>query len=646
MGAAATVKGDARRPGVPVAVATAILFALACYLNTLSNQFVFDDIDIIALNPLVTSPAPDLQKIFTSHYWQHLTPSGDLYRPLVILSYAINHTIGGINPAGYHIVNLLLHALCTGLVVSLGFRFGLSMPGALAAGLLFAAHPIHTEAVAGLVGRAELMAACAVLAAWRIHLGSAGAGVRRIAAISGLLLAGLLSKENAVVLPGLMIAGDLWRVRRGEATWRRTLPAYIACGLVILVWLGCRGALLAPATAGSNYEGPFAAVSAPIRILTAFSVMGRYMILLVRPITLSADYSFEQIPLVTSWGDPLAFIPAIVLVALTLFSLLGLVFGRKPVLPALSIALFLIAVFPVSNLLVPIGTIMGERLLYLPSVGFCLLLPSLWISVAARMPSSRLPLRAGAMLACVLSLLYAARTVTRNADWKDQLTLFSVTTLTSPSSAKAHYNLGVVLEDAGRPEDALREYLKAISIKPFDAKSQLNAGLILAKMDRIAEASMHLDQASRIDGNLPHVYTSLGAAFSRLGRNDEAAEAFLAALQRDPGDAIAHYNLGTLRLMMGDPGGSIPHLESARDLNPTEPDGRFQLGLAYLRAGRPRDAIPELSKALELSPDLAAAHVQLALAHLKLGMRHEAAVEAELAARAGLPLPAELNQLP
>ena len=643
MGAATTVKGDARGVGIPVAIA--IVLALVCYLNTLSNQFVFDDIDIIVRNPLVTVSSPDLPKIFTSHYWQHLMPTGNLYRPLVILSYAMNHALGGMEPAGFHIVNLLLHALCTGLVVSLGFRFGLSRPGALAAGLLFAAHPIHTEAVAGLVGRAELMAACAVLAAWRIHLGSADATVKRIVAISGLLLAGLLSKENAVVLPGLMIAGDLWRVRRKEAAWRATFPAIIACGVVILFWLGLRGALLNPVAAGSGYEGPFVGVDAPTRILTALSVMGRYMGLLVRPMTLSADYSFEQIPLVVSWGDPLACVSAIVLVGLTLFVVRALAFGRDPVLPALSIAVFLIAVFPVSNLLVPIGTIMGERLLYLPSAGFCLFLPSLWRSLADRMPTSLFVRRAGAVLVCVVSLLYAARTVARNYDWKDQLTLFSVTAVTSPSSAKVRYNLGVALEDAGRPEDSLREYFVALSIKPLDSKSHLNAGLILAKMERTAEASMHLDQASRIDGSLPHVYTSLGAALSRLGRNDDATAAFLEAIRRDPEDAIAHYNLGTLHLMMGDPGGSIPDLEKARDLNPTEPDGRYHLGLAYLQAGRPRDAIPELSKALELSPALSLAHLQLALAHLSLGMRSEAAAEADLAARAGLPLPAELNML-
>lgn len=648
------VKADPRRTGIPVAVAAAAVVALVCYLNTFSNQFVFDDIDVITANPLVRTAPPDVRAIFTTHYWHHLTPTGDLYRPLVILSYAINHAIGGMNPGGFHAVNLLLHALCAGLVVILGARLGLSVPGALAAGVLFAAHPIHTEAVAGLVGRAELMAAGAVLAAWIVHLGPAGivrtaevwrtTGVRRTAAIAALLLAGLLSKENAIVLPGLMLAGDLARVRRNETTWRALMPAYAACAVVILIWLGCRATLLSPPAPGSGYEGPFAGVGAMTRVLTALSVMARYLLLLVRPTVLSADYSFEQIPLVSSAADPLACTGALILLALTLAVVRGVWLGREPVLPALSIAVFLISIAPVSNLLVPIGTIMGERLLYLPSVGFCLLGPALWGAVTG--PSQRNAARAaGAVLVCVLAMLYAARTITRNADWKDQLTLFSVTSVTSPSSAKVRYNLGVALEDAGRPEEALREYLAAVSIKPLDAKSHLNAGLLLGKMDRAAEASMHLDQASRIDGSLPHVFTSLGAALTRLGNNEKAAAAFAEAVRRDPDDAIAHYNFGTLRLMMGDPVGSIPHLEKARVLNPDEPDGRFQLGLAYLQAGRARDAIPELSRSLELSPGLTLAHLQLAQAYLRLGMRQEAGMQASLASRAGLELPPELQQL-
>jgi tetratricopeptide (TPR) repeat protein len=637
------VKGFTRRAGA--AAAAAACLALLCYTNTCGNRFVFDDLDIITHNPLVTGPGLDMAGIFTSHYWQHLTPEGDLYRPLVITSYALNHRIGGLDPAGYHAVNIALHALCAALVVWLGIRLGFSIAASLAAGLLFAAHPIHTEAVAGLVGRAELMSAVAILAGWAVHLGKRAPPAGRIAATAALLAAGLLSKENAIVLPGLMLLGDLWRVRRGETSWRRVAPAYVVCGAVIAVWLAARALLLAPYPPGSIYEGPFTSVPAADRIHTALGVMGRYLWILVSPINLSADYSFEQIPIFTSWSDPPALISATLLLLVTIIAIRRLAAGASPRADGLCLLIFLVTVAPVSNLLMPIGTIMGERLLYLPSVGFCLLLPALWSSIRRAGPAALGARGLGAALACVLAGLYSVRTIERNRDWKDQITLFSVTAVTSPRSAKVHYNLGVALEEAGRPDEALKEYLAATTIKPFDAKAHHNAGLLLAAAERTAEASFHLDQASRLDPDLPRVFTSLGAALSRLGKDEQAEAAFRAALKHDPGDHAALYNLGTLHIMKGKPADAIPLLEKARDLDPSEPDGRYQLGLAYLLGGRPADAIPELNAALDLSPTLADAHLQLALAYLRLGDRQRSASEAALARNRGIELPGELMEL-
>lgn len=627
------------------ALAAAAVLAILCYLNTCQNRFVFDDVDVISRNPLVTGPVLDLPRIFSSHYWLHLTPRGDLYRPLVIASYALNYRLSGQDPAGYHAVNLALHALCSALVVWLGLRFGLGKGGSLAAGLLFAAHPIHTEAVAGLVGRAELMSAAAILAGWAIHLGAPAAGPARTAALMVSLSAGLLSKENAAVLPGLMLVGDLWRVKRGEAKWRAVAPAYLACGLVIAGWLVLRASLLEPYPAGSGYEGPFRLVPSFARILTALDVMGRYVALLILPLSLSADYSFEQIPVLTSWSSASVLIPALLLVAMTAIGIRRLAFAVPARVDGLCLLLFVVAVAPVSNLLVPIGTIMGERLIYLPSVGFCLLLPALWAGLRGARPPSPALRRLGAGAVCFLTAAYSIRTIERNRDWKDQLTLFSATTAASPRSAKAHYNLGVALEDAGRREEALEEYLTAASINPADARSHHNAGLLLAAMGRTGEATAELDRAARLDPTLPRVFSSLGAALTQAGRKAEAEAAFRSALERDPADHVALYNLGTLHILNDRPAEAIPPLERARDLDPSDPDGRYQLGLAYLMAGRPRDAVSEMEATLALSPAQGEAHLQLALAWLRLGDRDRASSEAALARASGIELPLELKAL-
>jgi len=628
------------------------LLAIACYLNTLGHQFVFDDLDIIARNPLVTGPGQDMTRIFTSHYWAHLTDRGDLYRPLTILSYALNHRVHGLSPAGYHLVSILLHALCSSLVVSLAARLGLGLSSALAAGLLFAAHPIHTEAVAAAVGRADLMAAAAVLGGWIIHLSAKTdrpAGASRLIALGVLQAAGLLSKESAIVLIGLMLAGDLWRAGRGEVTWRRAAPAYLVCGAVVLAWLAVRATLVTSIPAGSPYAGPFTGVPAPLRLYTAIAVTGRYLWLLARPLHLSADYSFEQIPLIASPTDPAFLLSAAALAGLVLVAAYRLALRRPPRLDGLCAAVFLAAFAPVSNLLIPIGTIMAERLLYLPSIAFCIALPAIWEIRKRSWPGATRVLWLGPALTGALVTLYAARTIQRNADWRDQLTLFQVTAATSPRSAKVRYNLGVALQDAGREAEALQQYLTAISIKPQDAKSHHNAGLILAKIDdgggRMAEAASHLELAAGLDPGLPKVHSNLGVAYSRLGRSREAEAAFRAALDRDPVNHDALYNLGTVLLLTGRIAEAVGPLERARDLDPSNTDGRYQLGSAYLEAGRPREAVEQLQQALDQAPDLAEAHLQLARAFLRLGMRSEAAAAASRARAAGLDLPGELRDL-
>ncbi|HZI95371.1 MAG TPA: tetratricopeptide repeat protein [Patescibacteria group bacterium] len=641
MGRAAGVKHV-----LPLSIAGAALLAAFCYFATLHNEFVFDDIDVIARNPLVTGERLDAARIFSSHYWQHLTPAGNLYRPLVILTYALNHLAGGLDPSGYHLVNLVLHALCSGLVVALSARLGLPARGALAAGLLFAAHPIHTEAVTGVVGRAELVAAACVLGGWLVHLGRSQPRPWRPVAIGLLFAAGLLSKENAIVLPALMFLGDVWRNRRDRIGWRQAAPAYVACAVVTIAWIILRAMILSPIPAGSPYEGPFAQVPATQRILTALPVMGRYLLLLAAPLHLSADYSYDQIPMVSSLSDPSAIFAAGLLVLLLAAGLRRFALERPGHLDGLCALVFFVTMAPVSNLFVPIGTMMAERLLYLPSVAFCIALPALWEAVtdpAARTtrhsPATRVT---GLLLVIVLLGLYATRTITRNRDWKDQLTLFSVTTLTSPRSAKAHYNFGVALEDSGQSDRALDQYLVAVAIKPLDPRSHHNAGLLLAKMGRPAEASLHLDQASRLDPALPKVFSSLGAVWSHLGRSSEAKAAFRRGLEQDPDDQVALYNLGTLALMDGHPDEAVAPLERARDLAPSDPDAHYQLGLALLGSNRPGDAIAEWREALRLSTDLPEAHLQLARALALTGSWEDAALEARKARAAGMTLPPDL----
>lgn len=569
--------------------------AAVCYAGTLSGGFVFDDLDIIVGNPLVTGDDAGVLPIFTSHYWQHVTPSGNLYRPLTILSYRLNAAIFGPEPASFHGVNVLLHILCACLLLPIARALSIGRGGAVAAAAIFATHPIHTEAVAGIVGRADLLAAAGVLGALALHLSARMTLLRTLAACA-LLAAGLLSKESAVVMPAIALAADASRVRRKSTTIRQNAPALLAYGAVVAGWLLVRAAVLPGAQPGTLSDSVFAGVPWWHQILTALWVLSRYLQLLVAPVTLSADYSFAQTPLVTTALDLRVLIAAVVLVALALLGVAGLrsrasLARRQMAFCALA---FLASIAPVSNLIVPIGTIMAERLLYLPSMAFCLAIPVVWSMASRARPA------VGAALATLLVLLLGARTIVRNRDWKDQLTLFTATVETSPTSARAHYNLGIALAETSRTDAALSEYRIAMGINPEDPKPMRNAALLLAAQDRAPEALELLEKAARIDPALPGLLSDLGVIYSTLGRPVDAEAALREALIRNPDDGEAAYNLGSLLLDRGFHEEAIPWLARAAARNPKDPDAWLHLGLALLEAHRPTDAAVAASRAREL----------------------------------------------
>jgi tetratricopeptide (TPR) repeat protein len=602
------------------ALAAALLTALAgffLYSGTAANDFVFDDINIAARNPIAHDPA-DLGRIFGSHYWASVLDKGNLYRPVTTWTFAVNHALTGEGAAGYHLTNALLHGMVSALVVLLATALGLGGGGALAAGLLFAFHPVHVEAVAPVVGRSELLAVLFVLAAWLCHLAATDRSAQRgraavLRAAALLFGAGLMSKEHAVVLPVLILAGDLV-MRRNREGWRGSLVTLVWMAPVGIAVLVARSAVVPGLPPDDPLGSVFGGVDPFTRILTATGVLGRYLWLLVYPVTLSADYSYHQISLITSPSSALFLASALAHAGLLGA---GLFLAARRRLSGLSLLIYLFALFPVSNLPVSIGTVMGERLLYLPSVGLCLLFPALFAERLAEQRGGRgwpVLRRGAAVILLLLCALYGARVLLRNRDWKDQHTLFTATVRTSPLSAKAHYNLGVAEDDRGNVQAALTAYRRAVQIKPDMTQARRNYGLDLLQTGEAGEALEHLREAARLDPEIPDVFSDLGIALHQLGRHGEAGRAFQEEIRRRPGGARAHYNLGTVFLELGRPAEAVEPLTRAAALAPEDTDALVQLGLAFSKQGRYAEALAALERALVLDPGLTGAILDLARA--------------------------------
>ncbi len=426
-------------------VSAVIGFAICAYSNSFEAPFLLDNDPIVLKDTRIRAvTSGHAQRILHEEYWP-LGMSG-LYRPLTTFSYMFNYSVlgNGANPSGYHWLNFSLHAVNIGLVYLLGLLIFEQMPAALLLAAIWGIHPVLTESVTNIVGRADLLSALGVLAALRAHRqaldASGGRKVAWLAAIALAVTAGIFSKEGTVVVLAVIAIYDLSFGR--AASWKARLPGYVAAVIPCLVFLYVRAQVLAgvAATAFPFGDNPLMGADFWTARMTAVKVIGRYLALLAWPARLSFDYSYNENPLfgwgLASWQDVKAILSLLVCLAGVAAAIVCWR-RRKPVFFA--IAFFFATLSPVSNLVILIGSIMAERFLYLPSVGFAVLLVygvnllSQRLAERGREYRNAVPVAVGVML-----LAFAARTYGRNADWVDQGRFWRSAVEAAPGSYKTN----------------------------------------------------------------------------------------------------------------------------------------------------------------------------------------------------------------
>lgn len=525
-----------------LAALLAVGLAIACYLNTLDGAFVFDDFGLVTGNPAFPGAT-----VWT--WFGQETTHGSIYRPLTMLTYEANAALGD-GPFGYHVVNVVLHALATlaafGLARAL---FGALWPAAAVA-VLFAVHPIHTEPVANIAGRAEVLAGlCVLTALWALaravpNRRDVRFGLLALSTLAAFL--GMLSKESAMTVVPLAALFLCWRPH--GLAWRKrallVLPFVGAAAVcVALRWLvvGVVGQRL-PAPFLDN---PLGQVDVWQRIGTAIVVLGEYVSTIALPVRLSADESFDQVPVVTSFDDPR--------LLLTLFAAIGLVGLLVVRLPrsrwlAFGALFFLVALGVTSNVLMAIGTIKAERMLYLPSLGWCVVLAAVLVRMETRQRTI--------VLATLVALL-GARTVVRNRVWHDSLSLFEATVADSPRSARAHGNLAAVYAGASRWDDALWHYQQAVEIHPEWTTAQIGVGHLKRMSGHIPEAMAAFRAAAAGQPDPWRGNLALGDLFVRTGDVVQAEAAYADGVEAAPGNVELLLALAATQARRGDTAAAV-----------------------------------------------------------------------------------------
>jgi protein O-mannosyl-transferase len=541
--------GDQRRLRQLLYLGLLVAAVVLVYGNALPNGFAMDDGLYISGNPQVT--AATLRGLFRPNQYSKVL------RPLTFASFALNWFVGRGQALGFHLVNLLLHAGVTCLVYLLLQKLLPSLPRgqvvAFAGALVFAVHPIHTEAVTSAVGRAELLAAGFLLAAWLLHLEG-----HELPAMM-CFAAALLSKESAVVFLPLVLVGDYTK-NKVKSYSRYAWIALVTTAYMIVLWKLQGGRLGTGAV--SKMDNPLAGIPVEWRVLNALHVAWKYVALQVFPAALSCDYSFNQIPVFVDIRHALPWVVA------TVAALCAWFWGIRKRQHGLLLAgaIYVCGFATTSNILMPVGTIMGERLAYFPSIGFCLLVALTWNWLMARRRAL-----AFAVLAIVAAAL-GIRTVIRNRDWKDNLRLYTAAVRTVPNSAKMHSNLGYAYLEEGKLDLARKELDAALQIYPENPDTLEGYGLLESRAGNYQAAGRMLEAAfytsTRENPNYDYMAVNLAALYIQTDHLDGAMQLLNREIAEAPEYGRAWANRAVIHYKRGETAAARSDAETALRLEP------------------------------------------------------------------------------
>jgi len=519
------------------------LLVALCYVNSLPNDFVFDDGPIVSSNPVIRTISPI--QFLKSPYWTKQQYAG-IYRPFVVFSLSVDYAIWKRWAPGFRLTNLAVHAINGVLVFSLYQSIAGAGIVPLIAMIIYLVHPVHTEAVTTIVGRSELFAACFLLAAWLLFR----QGRTGWAALAFFLA--LLSKENAIVLPAILLLTS----PRGRR-WIRLLPMIFVALAYLAMRYSVLGGLGIPVSA--QYMG--GRLTYFERLLTSGRVFIEYLILTFYPLHLAGDYDYNAIPIANfvDWDAWLG----LLLIAATVVT--AYFYRHRNWAVSLGLSFALIAFIPASNWIMPISILMAERFLYLPMIGLALV----GATALSQLEDRRLRRLVG------IGALSTAIVLCNSHDYirRDDFTFFKNMVRVVPNSAKARLGWGFALTKAGRNDEAEHELEAGLRIIPD--YPELLAVLALARTTSTscARAWPLLNRAIQIDPKHADTQRRMADCYLKEGRVSEAESMYRQAAQSIPNpDAMLYFMWGVSLESSGQSTDAIAAYERAALI---EPENRF-----------------------------------------------------------------------
>jgi protein O-mannosyl-transferase len=625
-----------------------VLLPLLLYLNTLQNEYALDDSIVITQNIFVQKGIHGLKEIFSADTFTGFfrqkkdLVEGSRYRPLSVATFAVEYQLWGLKPGLSHLINVIIYSvLCLLLFNTLLYLlnyFGMdknSVQIAFFASLIFIVHPVHTEVVANIKGRDELFSVLFFLITLNLFLKYTENLKISYLLFSGIsVFAGLLSKENTLFIWPVLAILILLNLRKYPL--KRYLPflAMLAAGTLtyMLIRISAVGEISAP---GSKelMNNPFLHASAGQKYATILYTLLLYLKLLFIPHPLTYDYYPYHIAL-HDWSD--------IGVILSLFIYMGIIIlsiriSRKHSLISFGILFYIITLLPLTNLLINIGSFMNERFLFLPGIGFSIVFGTIVASIIFQYKRESYQSKLSIALFSIVLLLFALMTISRNTQWKNNLTLFTHDVRISSGSAKGNCAAGGVLYETALTLKDKAEKMKMLeeSIGYLQKSVKIYPGYIDALL-LLGNASFEYNHDFQTVNTCYHRIFQLAPGYKLAISNYSnilsgctdpllRKNGFKKIIQLEPDNFEANYQLGiTYGKMMGQMDTATMFLQNAVRINPENGGANRDLGVAYAMSGNYEASLPFFEKVIQLDPENPDNYINLGITFQNIGQSRKA----------------------
>lgn len=535
-----------------------IILGFVAYFNSLKGEFIWDE-DFLIINNTYIKSWSDIKEIFTEDVGAGGGVRSNFYRPLQQITYMLDYSVWKLNVVGFHLTNTLLHIFVALVVYWLIYLICSNKKISFVTSILFLIHPVHTETVAYIADRSDLLSALFILLALVFYIKQLSSRNTRIYILILLsYLFALLSKEYSLIFPVLLV------VYSNIFEKKLLIKEFISILSMALIYIILRMTIL---KFPSSEIVPIPTLFQ--RIPSFFLAISEYFRLLLLPFNLHMEYVFKLF----KFSEP-----KVITGVITMFFLLSYGFRKRKTDKLISFSIFwyFVTLLPVSNLF-PINAYMSEHWLYLPSIGFFLILAQIIVAIY----DTKFFRVLAVSFVIILLFFYSYLTIRQNNYWRDRLFFNKRTLQYAPNSPKIHNNLCKVYTEIGNNQEAIMACKKAIALKPNFADAYYNLANVYKISGMYEDAIMTLEKAKKINQNEKIVYYELGSLYEKVSKKKEAIEAYCKATEIDRNYLEAYNNLAAIYADNGDIDRAIELWEKIVRINSNFTTAHFNLAVFY-----------------------------------------------------------------